>query len=130
MTCPRCARLEPVLLRLLEEVHPHAGPCVDLPKMATVLKVREALAPAPDAPATAPESVTVSKAEWEAMALALAPFANYAKQRGKQPLLGLGGTIHRIHTGSEYEAAITLEDCKRALTVLDAARKGGSNAAP
>lgn len=48
----------------------------------------------------------------------LKPFAHYAEMRAKQPLVGLGDSIHVIHRGSEYEAEITVQDCERARTVL------------
>lgn len=49
---------------------------------------------------------------------ALAPFALYARQREAMPLRGLGDLIHAIHTGSEWEAEITLDHVNAARAAL------------
>ena len=49
---------------------------------------------------------------------ALQPFATYADRRDAKLLAGLGDSVHVIHTGTEWEAEITLTDCRRAAEVL------------
>jgi hypothetical protein len=49
---------------------------------------------------------------------ALRPFANYAEKRDAKPLRGIGDSIHCIHTGTEYEAEITLTHCRHARQIL------------
>lgn len=51
---------------------------------------------------------------------ALAPFARYAEMRTLKPFIGLGDAIHVIHTGSEWEAEITLTHCLAARAALKA----------
>lgn len=49
---------------------------------------------------------------------ALRAFANYAQKREAKPLRGLGDDLHRIHGGTEWEAAVTLTDCMQARALL------------
>jgi hypothetical protein len=49
---------------------------------------------------------------------ALQPFARYYEARTKKPMIGLDDIIHQIHTGSEYEAAITMTQCREACRLL------------
>jgi hypothetical protein len=45
---------------------------------------------------------------------ALLPFVNYIDKFDAKPIWGLGDAIHTIHGGTEWEAEITREDCRRA----------------
>lgn len=49
---------------------------------------------------------------------ALRPFAAYADARDRQPLLGLGNSIHVIHAGTEFEFELKLSDCYAARAAI------------
>lgn len=44
---------------------------------------------------------------------ALKPISHYVSMRQKAPLRGLSDSVHAIHTGSAYEAEITMADLER-----------------
>ncbi len=52
------------------------------------------------------------------MVVALQPFAVYAEKRAAKPIKNLGDSVHAIHTGTEWEAEITLSDCEAARAIL------------
>lgn len=49
---------------------------------------------------------------------ALRPFAEFAERFHAKPLRGLADELYTIHTGTEWEAALRLSDCERALAAL------------
>jgi len=61
------------------------------------------------------EKLTTRIAELEG---ALQPFAYFAEQYDRQPLRGVADTLYGIHTGTEFEAELTLTACRAARDVL------------
>ena len=59
--------------------------------------------------------------ELEAMIASLQPFAHYARMRAAKPLRNAAGVIHGIHSGTEWEAEITIQDCEAARKALEGA---------
>lgn len=52
--------------------------------------------------------------------VALRPFATFAAKWDAQPLKGIADEFYAIHTGTPYEAALTLTDCRAARTLVTA----------
>lgn len=57
-------------------------------------------------------------AEIARLRAALEPFARYAEMRAAKPFVGLGEEIHAIHTGTEWEAEITVSHVNAARAAL------------
>lgn len=55
--------------------------------------------------------------------LALANIEHYLHMRTSKPLLGIGDEIHRIHTGTDFEAAVTVSDLEDLVLTLKKAQE-------
>lgn len=67
---------------------------------------------------TWPEAAFAAQKRIQELEAALRPFADYAAKRDAAPLVGMGDSVHCIHTGTEHEAEITLTHCRHARQLL------------
>lgn len=66
----------------------------------------------------APPELEAACKELEELISALTPFAQFARQFERMPLNQVRGTLYGIHCGTQYEAEITLDDCRRARVAI------------